>query len=189
MFSPQSPCSAWVAGVVLSARGQSCLLQREETSSFPHPAAVVGRLGAELGSSHTTSGRAELRTKAGAAWGAAPMWELADRRGQDFGWRGSLQPLLAVLGLKMSQAEGHGDSSGSPQVQLLVKSKSSEIKREFLGRFCTVCRTRDLGKFCVPRCGCQDSHDTQSALIKTSEGKKADGIKKYYSSVLARRNS
>lgn len=34
---------------------------------------------------------------------------------------GSLKSILAILGLKMSQAEGGGDFSGSPQVQLHVK--------------------------------------------------------------------
>lgn len=131
MLSPQSPCSVWVAGVVHSAGGQSPLLQREETSSFPHTPAVVGSLGEELGSCHTSAGDAELRAKAR----AAPTWELADRRGQDLGWTGSLQSLLAVLSLKMSQAEGHGDSSASPRVQLHVKSKGSEIKKEISGRF------------------------------------------------------
>lgn len=136
MVFPQSPCGVWIAGVVLSTRGQSPLLQREEASSFPRAAAVVVRLGADLGSSHATAGHAELGAKAG----AAPVWELADRRGRDFGWRGSLQSLLAVLGLKMCQAEGHGDSSGSPQVQLHVKSKGSEIKREIWGRFLVTMR-------------------------------------------------
>lgn len=38
------------------------------------------------------------------------------------------------IGSEESQAEGHGDSSGSPQVQVHVKTKGSEIKREILGR-------------------------------------------------------
>lgn len=127
MFSPRSPCSVWVADVVLSTGGQSPLLQREETSSFPDTAAVVGRVGAELGSSHTTAGHAELRAQAG----AAP--------------RGS----WLTGGTRILGGEGHCSHPwqywrwvrqrdvGTHQVlhlQLLVKSKGSEIKREILGR-------------------------------------------------------
>ena len=71
------------------------------------------------GSSHTSAEDAEVKGKA-----RKQQWEQKGARLFELGGVCVcvlLKSILAILGLKMSQVEGGGDFSGSPQVQLHVK--------------------------------------------------------------------